>query len=103
MDQGEEAKKNIEKAGALVYPVNSEESLLILAKIYVEKENYPRLKEIYQRLIEADPNHPGYHASLAIVYRELGDFENARKSIQKALELAPELKEAVEEFLRQLP
>ena len=73
-----------------------------LAKVYVETENYQKLLEIYQELIEIKPANPEYHASLAIVYRELDDLENAKKEIKKALELAPELEKKVEEFLRSL-
>ena len=103
LDQEEEAEKNIEEAKKRGYPVKSEDSLLMLATAYVKKENYPQLKDIYRQLTEIYPDNANYHASLAIVYRELGEFENARKAIKKALELAPGLKEEIEEFLRQLP
>jgi putative inorganic carbon (HCO3(-)) transporter len=102
LNEFEEAKENIETAGKRGYPIRSEDSLLKLAKVYVETKNYQKLLEIYQELIEIKPANPEYHASLAIVYREIGDFENARKEIKKALELAPELREEVEEFLRSL-
>ncbi len=102
LNEEEEFEKNIATAKKLGYPVNSENSLLTLTATYAKNENYRKLMEIYQQLIKIKPKNPDYHASLAIVYRELGDFENAGKSIQKALELSPALKEAVEEFLKTL-
>jgi len=102
LNEFEEAKENIETAGKRGYPIRSENSLLKLAKVYVETENYQKLLEIYQELIEIKPANPEYYASLAIVYRELGDPENAKKEIKKALELAPELEKEVEEFLKSL-
>jgi len=84
------------------YPVQSKESLLQLTKVYIETENYPGLVKIYSDLISLEPNNPQHHASLAFVYKELGDLIMAKKEALRVLELQPENKEAVEEFLEGL-
>ena len=89
-------------AGERGYPTQSKESLLQLTKVYIEIENYPGLVKIYSDLISLEPNNPQYHASLAVVYQKLGEINKAKKEALKVLELQPENKEAVEEFLEGL-
>jgi len=96
------AKENIEIASQKGYSINSKPSLLQLAKVYGELKDYQELVKIYPKIIAKDPANAQYHASLAFVYKELGDIENARAEALKVLELMPEAKEDVEKFLREL-
>lgn len=98
----DEAKENMEIAKERNYPVDSELSLLQQAKAYIVTLNYQELIKIYHQLIKIKPGNPQYYASLATCYREAGDFENARKYALKLLELVPQSKEEVDEFLRTL-
>ena len=84
------------------YPINSETSLLQLVNAYLKTENYQKLTETYQKLVKLKPKNIQYHISLAVCYKELGDFEKAKKEALKVLELVPESKEAVEEFLQEI-
>jgi len=102
LGEKEKAKENIKIAEKKGFSVNSENSLLKLAKVYVDIGDYKELLGIYQKLVNLKPDNPAYHISLAIVYKELADFENAKKEIKKALELAPEIKEEAEDFLKKL-
>ncbi len=102
LDKIEEAQKNIETASRLGYSVNAEFSLLQLVNVYTDVKNHQELLKIYPKLIAKRSNNPQYHASLAVVYKELGDFENAKKEALIALELMPEAKEQIEEFLKGL-
>jgi len=98
-----EGKKNIEIAEEKRYASNTLLALTQLAKVHGTAKNYQELVEIYLQLISINPEEPQYHASLAFVYKELGEFEKAKKEAQIILELAPEFKEEVETFLRELP
>ena len=55
------------------------------------------------KVIILDPTNPQYRATLAFLYKELGEFEKAREQALEVLRLAPENKGQVEEFLRTLP
>ena len=102
LNELEKGKENIEIAGKKGYPIHSENSLLKLAKVYLDTENYQKLIEIYKELIKIKPANPEYYISLMIVYSEIGDFENTKKQALKILELWPEYGEEVKEFLKSL-
>jgi putative inorganic carbon (HCO3(-)) transporter len=102
--------KNIEKsdyylkiAGEKGFNTQSKNSLYELIRVYIDTKNYRGLVETFSKLIEIEPQNPQHHASLATAYRELGNYEMAKKEALKVLELQPEAKEEVERFLRELP
>ncbi len=104
------AEENIKTASEKGYPIDSKDSLLQLAKAYgnlakttEEPEHYQTLVDIYQKLIDIDHQNFQHHASLAFVYKTLGQYEKAREEAFIVLELSPESKENVEEFLKTLP
>jgi len=108
----EKADKAIEKVKELGYDTESKKSLVQLLQAYIAfsqkkktKEVYKRLAEIYEKAIALDPG-PGsfqYYASLAYVYKVLGEYQKAKEKALKVLEFSPESKKAVEEFLKTLP
>lgn len=67
------------------------------------REYYKDLILIYERLIELSPKNYQWHASLAFVYRTLGEYAKAKKQALIMLELDPKLKPSVEAFLKTLP
>ena len=87
------------------YDVESEESLKQLINMYVRIEDYEGLAGVYPKLIQItqDKNKKAQlYASLAAVYKKLGQIEKARETALKILELLPEQKQAVDEFLKSL-
>lgn len=73
-----------------------------LVTAYASVENFEKMAIVYQKLIELNPKEPQYHASLAFVYRELGEYEKAKEEALIFLELKPEAREEVELFLKTL-
>jgi putative inorganic carbon (HCO3(-)) transporter len=69
---------------------------------YLKENDYQKLADSYQRLIELDPTEPQYYASLAFVYQKLGLTEEAKKQALKIIELFPEYKIEAETFLKSL-
>jgi tetratricopeptide (TPR) repeat protein len=65
--------------------------------------NYKELVSVYKYLIEKNPGNFQYHASLAFAYKLTGDYANARKEAMIVLQLSPESKPNIEEFLETLP
>jgi len=98
----EEAEKYFKIAKEKRCPINSEVSLLEIVNAYIKTENYQKLAETYQSLIKLKPEKPQYYASLATCYKILGEYEKAKEEAFKVLEISPESKEMVEEFLRSL-
>ena len=94
--------KNIEIAKEKKYNATSLISLIQLATAYNLHENYKAMVEIYQELININPKEVQYHATLAFIYAELGEYEKAKEEALIVLELQPEAKANVEEFLRSL-
>ena len=84
------------------YDTQSENAFLQLTKVYAQTQNYQDLVKTLTKLISINPNNPQYHASLAAAYQKIGDLEMAKKEALKVLELQPEAKGEVEEFLKSL-
>ncbi|OGN30021.1 MAG: hypothetical protein A3A33_01710 [Candidatus Yanofskybacteria bacterium RIFCSPLOWO2_01_FULL_49_25] len=60
-----------------------------LLSIYNKNKNYARLAEIYEKLVVQNPNDPQYHASLAVLYAQLGKIDQAVVEAKKAASLDP--------------
>jgi len=101
----EEFNKFFNLAKEKGYDTETEESLKQLADLYMRINDYKGLSEIYPKLInitEDKKKKAQLYASLAVVYKELGQIAKARESALKALELMPEAKSIVDEFLKTL-
>ncbi len=115
----------IEKAKEYSYKPDSIPALAQLISIYGkiaketgEKKYYQELAKAYEKLIELDrqkveeirreknvnaKENFQYHASLAYIYKVLGDYKKAREEAMIVMQLSPESKSAVEQFLKTLP
>jgi len=106
-DRREQAKAALEKALTLS-PKRQEiiEELItthnLLINAHMETMNYPKLAESYSALIDLEPENPENYASLAFVYKELNQTEQAKKTALKIIELFPEHKNEAEAFLQTL-
>lgn len=67
-----------------------------------ETNHYDIIVEIGKKRIEAEPNNPQYHLSLASAYIKLKQRANAIAEIQKAIDLAPEFKETGEYYIKEI-
>ena len=103
LNDPEKAREYMETARLKGYRIKSVDALLELTKAYIEIGNYPGLLETYPEIIKLEPEEPQHYASLAFVYKELGQNEKARETALKIIELFPEHKTEAEEFLKQLP
>ena len=79
-------------------------SLLDLATAYgTTSEDYPKLTQIYQELVSAEPFNAQYHASLALAYSKIGQYQKARDEAMIFLKMMPGAKDEVDVFLKTLP
>jgi tetratricopeptide (TPR) repeat protein len=98
----EKADDYMQTATKMRYPIKTKESWLQLTKAYIEIKNYDRLVKTYSALIKLEPDNPQHYASLAFVYKELDQTEEAKKTALKIIELFPEHKNEAETFLQTL-
>ena len=98
----EEAKESLAAAKEQGYNIETKSSLKQLSSAYINTESYPELIEVYQKLIKLEPAGFQHYADLAVCYKMTGDHKAARQAAQKVIELSPESKASVEEFLKSL-
>jgi O-antigen ligase/tetratricopeptide (TPR) repeat protein len=96
------AKQNIQTASEKT-KIDTEDKLLDLSQAYEHIGDYESLVPIFEKLIELKPNDVQNRSTLAFVYSQVGQYKKAREQALKVLELSPESKDNVEEFLRTLP
>jgi len=109
LDKIEEASIYMEKAAENGYKTEAKSALHQLVKVYSnlakdteEIKYYEILVGLYQKLIKLDYNNFQYHASLAYAYSVVGEYDKAREEAMIVLELSPESRPNVEEFLKSL-
>ncbi|MBI3631473.1 MAG: O-antigen ligase family protein [Candidatus Staskawiczbacteria bacterium] len=95
--------KDIETAQKEGYEYNNQISWSQLAIAYSQNKDYEKLAETYEHLLEFAPKNIDYRASLAFIYRELGNYIKAKKEALKILEINPDAEKDVNEFLSTLP
>ncbi|MDP2933163.1 MAG: tetratricopeptide repeat protein, partial [bacterium] len=73
-----------------------------LINAYAQAGNYEKVKQIWQAVIEKEPNNAQLHVSLAATYLQLGDRINAVKELEKAAELNPGFKQQAEYYINEI-
>lgn len=96
------AKQNIQIASEKA-KIDTEDKLLDLSQAYEHIGDYESLIPIFEKLIEIKPDDIQNRSTLAFIYSQVGQYKKAREQALKVLELSPESKENVEEFLKTLP
>lgn len=71
--------------------------------IYLALNDDAGLVPLYLKAIELNPTDSQLWASLAASYANLGQYEKARESAMRVIEINPDLRPKVEEFLKSLP
>ena len=87
MGNQEEGKKNIELSKEKNY---NNPHYLQLGIAYISQKNYKDAADAYHMLIAIYPNNASYHATLAVLYKEIGNYEMARVEVMRVFELEPE-------------
>lgn len=73
----------------------------LLALNYFELQEYEKANNIFIKLLEENPNNTNLLINSAKCYEKLSDKESAKKQLNQALEIFPELEEA-EEMLKKI-
>ncbi|MFH0819660.1 MAG: O-antigen ligase family protein [bacterium] len=86
----------------LNFKYDTVENLSRLIRVYTVKNDFQKLTELYNKLIEFDPNKAEYHAKLAFSYAQIGQKDKAIAEVKKAVELDPSYAQEAEKFLKEL-
>ncbi|MBI4812714.1 O-antigen ligase family protein [Candidatus Falkowbacteria bacterium] len=100
MQKGEEARGMEELEKGKDFGVNFKSNVLYLIDLYAKRKEYDKIILLYKGLITQEPGNASYHASLAATYAAMGDKENLITSLNKAVELNPDLAEEAKKFLK---
>lgn len=82
-----------------IYPANFVGNLI---NHYIDAKDDPRILKLYERMSQLDPNNSKVWVNLASLYEKANDIENAIAAAKKAGELDPGIKDAVNDYVRQL-
>ncbi|MBI2099197.1 O-antigen ligase family protein [Candidatus Uhrbacteria bacterium] len=76
------------------------ENRLILATLMAREKNYFGVQLYLEAALEAAPERADIHAQLAVVYKEIGRWEDAREEALLAAKLDPSYRDEAELFLK---
>lgn len=103
LNNEKKGEQDIETAKEKGYSYDNQASYSQLAIAYTVNKNYKKLIPIYNSLLVFDEKNIQYHATLAFIYKEIGDYKKAREEALKIIEISPEAKDDVNAFLNTLP
>lgn len=83
----------------LLSPVSYVQNLI---NHYAEKEDWPRIIKLYERLTGLSPSDSKVWVNLASLYARMDEKEKAIEAARKAAELDPSMKDEVDVFIRSL-
>ncbi|MFH1181038.1 MAG: O-antigen ligase family protein [bacterium] len=72
-------------------------------ELYQDSDDDQKLAELYSLAVEKSPENAQFWMGLSVSQANLGKFDQARASAQKALSLKPDFAAQIEEFLDSLP
>jgi len=88
-----EGLKYLEKAIGDGFDYRKEEYLKLLAKIYVDLEDYEKALGYQEKLVEINPNDSNYRITLAVIYTHLGEKNKAQEQVMIISNMVPDEKQ----------
>jgi len=96
-----EAARQWQKIRDLDLPVTRSDYDRIIG-LYDQQKQYAQMVELYRQQLSRSPDDLEVLPRLATTYRELGEFDLARRTALRAAELSPQIKASLQEFLDSL-
>jgi tetratricopeptide (TPR) repeat protein len=78
------------KRGIEAYPNDNDALMVTLINYYLEKDKSDLALEYLNKAIKKDPNNHTFYFARGALYDKLGDFDNAKTSYEKAIEIKPD-------------
>jgi tetratricopeptide (TPR) repeat protein len=73
-----------------------------IINIYIQNKNYPKVIELYKKLVEKNPDNPQYYGSLAAVYFQNGQSSQALAVLEQMKTKFPESLKDIEAAINQV-
>lgn len=87
-------KNSVQTAKGEIKKQSNVGELFMLSKSYFLAKNYDKAIDVYQKIIEINPNSDIAYINLGLSYRELGNVKEAIKSYQRAIAINPKSADA---------
>jgi len=97
---GQEDRGIEELERGFIFGKTYKNNILYLIDLYAGRKEYNKIILLYKDLINSEPNNAQLYASLAATYAMMGDEANVIVSLNKAIELQPELAGEATSFLK---
>lgn len=98
----EDGLKEFNIAHEMGYETENPAQLGFWALVYAENGDFAKARDLYRAALNYDTDNFEYMTKLAIVFKELGEKENAIITARNAVKLNPNLKEEAELFIREV-
>ena len=95
-----EMEEAVRQAALAGLNLSFSENVIWRANLYIKLKRFDKAIAVYEEGIRNNPADPQLYASLAAVYKEMGNTLKAREVTLKILDLNPAYQEQVEEFLK---
>ncbi len=102
--QGEKdaAEQELAEVGRLGFMPRHYEEKLLLARVMAKQKNYQKVIDYMENALIQKPDQADIYAQLAVAYKELGKFDEAKRNALRAAELDPSFAAEAEIFLKTL-
>jgi len=91
LERGDTAQYlDVIKRGIEAYPNDNDALMVTLINYYLEKDKSDLALEYLNKAIEKDPKNHTFYFARGALYDKLGDFDNAKISYEKAIEIKPD-------------
>jgi O-antigen ligase/tetratricopeptide (TPR) repeat protein len=101
-DRDREADAELQAAKEVGQSIGNPVTLDRIISVYAQTNNWSKIIEVLESEIKNNPADANLYVKLAVAYQKLGDKNQARQAVQKAVELDPGLKAEAEMFLQLL-
>ena len=100
LDDFEKRDENLIKAAELNFPFKDKNQILSIINLLAKEKKYDAIKNLYIQAIQIDSKDVSLYTGLAATYGKMHNKEGAIYYAKKVLEMNPETKQAVEEFIQ---
>ncbi|MCK4805907.1 MAG: hypothetical protein KAS91_01870, partial [Candidatus Pacebacteria bacterium] len=96
----EKRNENLIKAAELNFPFKDKKQILIIINLLVKEKKYEVIEKLYLQAVQIDPEDVSLYTGLSATYAKMHNKEKAIEYAERVLELNPEAKQVVEEFIQ---
>ncbi len=101
MGRVDEGLKEVDQAIKNGYTFNESDTLRLI-NLYVKSNNYEKISQLYEGLVDQKPDNAQYHASLAAAYAKIGKIDQAVEQARIAAQLDKNFENEARAFVKSI-